>query len=92
MRVNFLPDIRQRLAFFSEIFFGESYKSFRKDVKGFLFDVSLHGLFLNYVAFVLFSMPIHIYTFVAYGLAWWYIKEEAMLLLRNLILFWRRGV
>lgn len=42
----------------------------------FLKYIGLHGFLLNYTAFILIGMPLLPWTIPAYGLAWWYLKEE----------------
>ena len=38
--------------------------------------IILYGLLLNYVCFVLFGFVFAWYTFIGYGLAWYFIKYE----------------
>jgi len=54
-------------------------EEFKEDIKNFVVSITLYGLLLNYVAFVIFGMPWAIWlvpAFPGYGIAFWFLKEE----------------
>lgn len=66
---------------------GFDFEQFQKDAMPFLVVVLVHGAFLNYVASVMIGSLLQWWTIPAYGLAWWYIKEELPRIF--LLYFWR---
>jgi len=64
-----------------KVFRNREGKHYRAEIPGFIAFIALYGLALNYVFSALLGAEFNAGTFLAYGLAWYFIKVEAVRLI-----------
>ena len=70
----------------TNLFQSKEFNAFIADLSKFVGFIVINGLFLNYVAVVLFGSSFDYWTFLGYGFAWWYIKEEIPRIIISLLM------
>ena len=63
------------------------FKKYKDKIIGFLSNITeivFYGFLINYMLSGIFGLPFNLYTFPAYGIAYYFIMEELQLLIAKL--------
>ena len=68
--------MRKPIGFIKKVFSTITNTAKKNELANLTVFVILYGLLLNYICFVLFGVIFKWYTFLGYGLAWYFVKYE----------------
>jgi len=57
----------------------------KKAIKNFLIYATLYGLLINFSMFVIFKIPFTFYSWIGWGIAFWFIENKFVSIIRRIV-------